>query len=444
MKKIFALILIFAAFLQGCKKETENLFGESVDERLSKTLTSFNDALVQAPGWKLFVYPKGLEDQDIEVGGLTYYVKFTDKNRVTMVSDFIIDMAEEPKESGFRLKASQRPSIIFDTYSYIHVAADPDPDVSFSPAESGGFGWGTDFDFSITQATPGDSIRLKGNFNGSEAILIKATQAEMNAAFGGSLSHILDVTADYAANNSFLNFQGAGNARIGVSFNLFLYRLNFTYLDASGDLVTISAPFSHTTYGIHFKDPVTVGGYTFQDLFWDDALGVYYINRGSGRVNITSSPTPLFPFSKSLGKLFSTINVPVTPLPGQSTLFATTYTTIKTNLKNSGYNLDLGDMSFIFDAESSLMALNVVVRQNGIPYLLQYVYYYEMNDSGLAQFVRVGSNGNASLVETSMQPLLNYIEGDIFKLDYFTGGSQILGQFVSQQHPTFFFTGTLQ
>jgi hypothetical protein len=444
MKKILVLLFVFATLLPSCKKETENLFGESVDERLSKTLTSFNDALVQAPGWKLFVYPKGLENQDIEVGGLTYYVKFTDQNRVTMVSDFLFEMADEPKESGYRLKATQRPSLIFDTYSYIHAAADPDEDVSFSPTNQGGYGWGTDFDFSFTEATPGDTIRLKGNFNGSDALLIRATQAEMTAAFGGGLSHILDVTNTFATDNSFLNFQGTGNSRIGLSFNLFLYRLNFTFLGAGGNLATVSAPFSHTTYGLHFKEPITVGGYTFQDMFWDEALGIYYINTGSGRVNITNSATPLFPFSKSIGKLFTTITVPVTPLPGQSTLFGTTYNTIKTNLKTSGYNLDLEDMNFIFDAESSTMALDVRVRQNGQLFQLWYVYYYQMNDAGLAQFALAGTNGNASLVESSMRPLLDYLEGDIFKLDYYTGSTPVLGQFTSQQNPTFFFTGTLR
>jgi hypothetical protein len=443
MKKIFALIFVFATIMQGCKKETENLFGESVDERLSKTLNSFNEALVQAPGWKLFVYPKGLENQNLEVGGLTYYVKFTDQNRVTMVSDFINDMAEDPKESGYRLKATQRPSLIFDTYSYIHVAADPDENVSFSPTQAGGYGWGTDFDFSFTEATPGDTIRLKGNFNESEAILIKATAAEMTSAFGGGLSHILDVTSEYAGNNAFLNFQGAGNVKVGVSFNLFLYRLNFTYLNNGGDLVSISAPFSHTTYGLHFKEPVTIGGYTFQDLFWDDALGIYYINTGNGRVNITNAATPLFPFSKALGKLFSTITVPVTPLPGQSPLFTTTYNTVKTNLKTGGFNLDLNDIQFIFDAESSVMVMDVYVIQGGVRFLARYIFLYQINDSGLAQFELVDANNNGITVIDSVEPLLNYIAVDIFKLDYFASGSEILGQFTSQQHPAFFFTGNI-
>ncbi|HZF64227.1 MAG TPA: DUF4302 domain-containing protein, partial [Chitinophagaceae bacterium] len=187
MKKILSIILGASVFFAGCKKETKDLFDKPVDQRLSETLTNYQNALVQAPGWKLFVYPKGLEGQAIQVGGLTYYVKFTDNNRVTMVSDFTFPMALTPKESGYRLRAAQRPSLIFDTYSYIHGAADPDPDVSFSPTSQGGYGWGTDFDFSFTEVTPKDTIKLQGNYNGSDAVLIKATQAEMTAAFGGEL-----------------------------------------------------------------------------------------------------------------------------------------------------------------------------------------------------------------------------------------------------------------
>ncbi len=115
-------------------------------------------------GWKLFVYPKAPESLDIEVGGLTYYVAFPDSNRTQMVSDFTVPMASVPKESGYRLKAFQFPSLLFDTYSYIHVAADPDENVSFSPAQDGGYGWGTDFEFSFRQLEAGDTIKTEGKF----------------------------------------------------------------------------------------------------------------------------------------------------------------------------------------------------------------------------------------------------------------------------------------
>ena len=445
MKQALSYIFFFSVILGGCKKDTDLLFDKSADERITEALNNYQTALAQAPGWKLFVYPAGLKSQDIEVGGLTYYVKFTADNRVTMVADFTIAMADVPKTSGYRLKATQRPSLIFDTYSYIHVASDPDPDVSFSPAQQGGFGWGSDFDFSFTELTPKDTINLKGNFNNSEAVLIKATQAEIDAAFGGRLGDIMSFTSDFVTNNSFLSFPASDNAKIGVSFNFFLYIINFTYL-TSGNLVTVSAPFSHTTYGLHFKEPVSVGGYVFQDLYWDDALKIYYIKVGSGRVNITGSTLPLFPFNLVLGKSISTISVPTTPLPGQSALFATRYTSVKNNLKTSGYNLDLGKMDFIFDDASKLMAWETAVTQNGVPFVIQYVYSYTLSSGSIAKFTRVSANANGALpiVQTSMAPIMNFIDNDQFKLDYFTAANPILGQFISQQNPTFFFTGTLQ
>lgn len=438
------ILLLLTGFLfAGCSKKTDELFDKPVDARLQEALTAYKTQLIEAPGWKLFVYPQGLLSQDIEVGGLTYYVTFPDSNRTRMVADFTINMASVPKESGFRVSALQKPSLIFDTYSYIHVAADPDENVSFSPTGGGGYGWGTDFEFSFTKLPPSDTMKLKGNFNSSDAYLIRATQAEMDAAFGGQLAQIMQATSNYTDNNSFLYFNAQDGSKVGVSFNLFLYRLNFSYLDG-GALVTKSAPFSHTTYGVHFKDTVNVGGYFFQDAYWDATAEVYYLDLPGGRVNIASSTQPLFPFNTVLGKSLTTITVPVDPLPGQSPDFKTAHDQVKDNLINSPYQLELGDMDYIFDDQTKTMALNVTVFQNNNAFLARYVYTYTLNSSGIADFVFVEANGNGSLIVDEMSPILDHITNDIFKMDYYTGGGGVLGQFISQDDPGFFFTGTLQ
>lgn len=445
MKQFLIYILFSTLILSGCNKETDELFEQTADERITETLNNYKTTLAQAPGWKLFVYPSRLASEGIDVGGLTYYVKFTNANRVTMVSDFTIDMADVKKESGYSLKATQRPSLIFDTYSYIHVAADPDPNISLSPTNQGGFGWGTDFDFSFTEVNPKDTINLQGNFNKSDAVLIKATQAEMDAAFGGRLGDIMTFTSDFVNNNSFLYFPASDNSKIGVSANFFLYIINFNYL-SGGNLQTISARFSHTTYGLHFKEPVTVGGYTFQDLYWDDALKLYYIKTATSRVNLAGSTSPLFPFAQALGKTITTISVPTTPLPGQSTLFTTRYNTVKTNLKTAGFNLDLGIMNFTFDDANKVMEWESNITQNGNPFVIAYVYSYTINNAGVLKFTRTSANVNGAnaTIQGNMAPLLNYIENDQFKGDYYTSSSPILAQFTSIQNPTFFFTGTMQ
>ena len=443
MKKLLIYLSILTTILSGCTREVEDLFPESVDERLNRALQEYKSALMQAPGWKLFVYPSGLASENIEVGGLTYYVSFPDSNRTIMVSDFTVDMASVPKESGYRLKASQRPSLIFDTYSYIHVAADPDPDVSFSPTQSGGYGWGSDFDFSFTTAQPGDTLVLEGNFNHSDAYMIRASAEEMQEAFSGQLANIIEATDEFGNNNPFLFFPATDNSKIGVSFNLYLYRVNFTYL-SGGDLVTLTEPFSHTTYGIHFKQPVTIGGYTFQELYWDENTQSYYLDISGNRVNITNSNEPLFPFNLVIGKSITTINIPTTPLPGQSPDLAAAYDEIEASLISGPYTLALQDMNFIFDAESKTMTLQVDVTQGGRLFLMQYGYSYTINSSNIATFTRIGANGNGSLVEGDMAPLLDHINNHSFKLDYFTDTLPVLGQFTCQSDPGFFFTGNLQ
>ena len=442
MKRLF-YILFAVLFVTGCTKKSDELFEDPADVRLAKVLTAYQDALMQAPGWKLFVYPQGLRSEDIEVGGLTYYVRFPDSNRTVMVSDFLLNMAFVPKESSFRLRAVQRPSLVFDTYSYIHVAADPDQDVSFSPTGANGYGWGTDYDFSFTEAAPGDTIVLKGNFNNSDAYLIRATEEEMTDAFNGEMGNIILATSDYISNNNFLYFSATDNSKVGVSLNLFLYRINFNYI-VGGDLVTIAAPFSHTTYGLHLKDPVTVGGYTFQDLYWDATLEVYYILNGSTRINIIDAGGPIFPFNQVIGRSLTTITVPVTALPGQSTEFANVYQTVKTNLINSDFGLELGEIAFIFDAQTGMMAMNVTVFQDGNEFLAQYIFSYAINSANLTYLTLESANNNGAAIVNEMSPLLNYLANDLFKIDYFSAPGGTLGQFTSQDNPGFFFTGTLQ
>jgi hypothetical protein len=442
-KNIWLVALVLITAFPGCVKKTDNLFTGTADERIQIVLDALESKLMEPPGWKLYVYPAGLEAQGIEVGGLTYYLQFPDSNRVSMVSDFTVDISGVPKESGFRLKAAQRPSLIFDTYSYIHIAADPDPSVSFSPTNTGGYGWGTDFDFSFTKIEPSDSITLKGNLHNSDAYLLKATQEEIDAAFGGQLTHIMEKTVEFSQSGPFLYFPAADGSNIGLTFNLFLYRINFSSL-VSGNLEGQSVPFSHTTTGLHLKYQVTIGGYTFQDLFWDENLQVYYIETGSGHVNITNATEPVFPLYAIIGISVSTVNVPVTPLQGQSAEFANVYATIKTDLKNGPYNLDLGEMNFIFDDQTKTMDLQVFVQQNGITFVCNFEYTYSIDNTGKVFFARTGADGNALAAENEMRPFLDYIENDNFLLDYFTGVSPVLGQFTSLEHPGFSFTGNLQ
>jgi len=170
MRNNLIFLLIILAGISSCKKETDPVFDKSPDDRINDTLLHYQQVLTSAPyGWKALVYPAG-------VPGSVYgfYFVFSDANRVQMFSDFNAPSTNNVRESSWRLKALQQPSLLFDTYSYLHVLCDPD--ASHNGGEYGS-GLGSDFEFAINGAQ-GDSVWLTGRFNRSKAVMIKATQQD--------------------------------------------------------------------------------------------------------------------------------------------------------------------------------------------------------------------------------------------------------------------------
>ena len=146
-----------------------------------------------------------------------------------------------------------------------------------------------------------------------------------------------------------------------------------------------------------------------------------------------------------LGKYVVDISVPTTPLAGQSPTFTSVYDDIRTNLKSSGFDLDLKEIEFLFDDASKTMILWVNVEQDGIGFVAAYFYEYTpLSASNVTKFTRTLTNGNGVAVEEEMQPLLNYMDNDDFEVDYFTGTTPALGQFTSRDNPDFFFTGNIE
>src|ERR1044072_3323098 len=139
------LYIIFAISLfASCRRDDDNLFDKSPDERLNETLTKYQTALTASTtGWNANLVTG-------DGGSYRFYFSFDDKNRVQMYSDWDTSTSSNVRESSYRLKALQQPSLIFDTYSYIHILSDPDGSVN-----GGTYGQGlkSDFEFAIDTAT---------------------------------------------------------------------------------------------------------------------------------------------------------------------------------------------------------------------------------------------------------------------------------------------------
>ena len=169
MKKITIYICV-VLLVAACNKE-KAAFNKDVDDRINEQLGNYESVITgSANGWTATL--------ETRLGSTySFYFRFNDNNRVFMFCDFDSTTAGIQKESSFRLKSLQQPCLIFDTYSYIHMLADPDASVN-----GGYYGGGliSDFEFSIDTCTA-DSILLTGRFNGSKAIMRKASVQDRTA-----------------------------------------------------------------------------------------------------------------------------------------------------------------------------------------------------------------------------------------------------------------------
>ncbi len=217
MRYLLIISFGFVLSLIGCKKEMEPVFTETPDQRLAKTLTEFETKLIGAQyGWTGKLEPRSGTP-------FYFYLIFKPNNRTSMLSDYNVNSATVLKESSYRLKALQQPTLIFDTYSYIHMLADPDPAVAGGTA---GKGYYSDFEFeydpTIAQA---DTIVLIGRFNRAKLTLIRATKQQADDFLSGGLAKAFD----FHKISAYKNYVFGGNVQSwNVGGEIFNYWKRFT------------------------------------------------------------------------------------------------------------------------------------------------------------------------------------------------------------------------
>ena len=285
MKKLVLILLIAAAGISSCKKEDDTVFDKSTDDRLNEKLDAYLTQLSGAQnGWK------GLLQTDSGRGSShSFYFKFNNQNRVQMLSDFDPASAVTLKESSYRLKALQQLALIFDTYSYLHVLADPDPTVNGGVL---GAGLLSDFEFYFESNSSADTIWLTGRINGSKMSLVRATAAEEAAYNSGQLAAGLNI------NNILTYFKRltAGTQLFDVKIDPVARQFVFSWLDGSGNLQTFTTGYYFVLGGIVFTTPFTNGSQTitgFNNMVWNPATETINLTVNGAAATITGIVVPL-------------------------------------------------------------------------------------------------------------------------------------------------------
>ncbi|MET3979625.1 hypothetical protein ABIB62_002211 [Mucilaginibacter sp. UYP25] len=436
MKKYLIYSFITIALFASCKKGVDPAAGERPEERTATALKTYDDALTGAPyGWKAFLYPSG-------GSGFSFYMTFNTSNRVSMYADINSTSTQTSSESSYRLKAVLAPSLLFDTYNYMHILADPAPEVNGGTA-----GWGlySDFEFTFDKLS-GDSILLHGNMLKSQLILVKATSAEADAYKAKQLNILVNSIVDYTAANKNLYLQLGDDIKVQTTLNITSKVLSLNWVKDNTVSQSTSA-FAFTLTGVVLKQPVVYEGKKITELTWDAAAKNLYTTVGGEKVVIQASPTPILPLHLLIGVSYNNIIVPnATNYAGWSVDFVTRRATAALATQKGPYGLRLDRMQFIFNVLESSLTVTVDIYQGNNKFLADFPYAYIKTGDGVYKFNAIPPTGNAGLIVNEMAPLTTQrIGADHFILDYFFDANtgQTLGQFKSVEHPDFAFTGSL-
>jgi hypothetical protein len=426
---IILLIILFA----GCSKDkTESIFGEKPEDRMAKVLAEYKTTLTTAPSaWRADIFPE-------DYGGYRFYFMFETNDRVTMYSDLDYETAHLPGPATYRLKAVQRPSLLFDTYSYLHWLADPDPRI-FNGVT--GQGRSIDFEYSIDTVSA-DTIQLTGISFNNKMTLVRVSQAEADSVTTYKYADIIEAAGAYTALNPWLYIQSPDGKRLQFIINKDTKTFSLVYIDDANQVRIISTPYYFTLNGFHLKTPVTYNGITFDHVYYDWTKNLFYVFIDGQRVEVQVAPSSVVPAHRLLGVDFSSLIVEPTPMAG----WTPAYTIISNNaadaILNGPYNLTLYAIQYQFDVEQQLLNLNVYVLQNGNQYLAQYPFSYTKTADGTFDFTALSFSGNASLIAADMKPMLDYIRNDHFRMDFLIAdGYGKLVTMQSVEHADFAFSG---
>ncbi len=299
MKKFLSVFLGAIILLSACKKKDEYIFDKSPDERINETLTKFQTLLTSAEnGWKGYIkVNKG--DGAI----YSFYFNFNADNRVTMVSDFDSASAVTLQESSYRLRQQQQPTLIFDTYSYVHVLADPNEENAGVVAHpnNGPVGQGllSDFEFIIDQdSISAGAIKMVGKVNGATLTLIRASKAEADIFRGGQWNTNNFVAKNFDKILTYYKRLNIGGVLYDVKFdNSNLQRkIIFSWLDGAGKLQTFSTDYFNTTNGIVLFTALQNGSQNISSISidnWNSGTNTLTINSGTVQGSLTETILPL-------------------------------------------------------------------------------------------------------------------------------------------------------
>lgn len=432
------IVLLSAGFITGCKKD-ENPILDDPDQRVAAALVEHQAQLLSAEnGWKATIYPK--------LGkGFSFYFKFDKEGKVKMLSDFNTTTAVTFQESTYRLKALQFPTLMFDTYNYIHLPADPNGSIS---GGTNGKGLTSDFEFAF-DGISGDTLKMRGIVNGNLMDMVKVTAAEATAYGTEGIKNMMDANTAFQAVNKF-PYLVSGSTKVAVSIDATAKKFTLSYFDENGVSKVVNATFAFALNGLTLSAPLTYLGTTIKDVFYDPATKQYYVNVNGTRSNVLNSPIPVLPLNGLFGPLkdYSQIEYnSATIAAGLSADFNTRFAAAKAGLAlhepTPGRTLDKVSVKINTDNTMSLLYSYRNAANGALTAMITFTYVKDAN--GVYTFTYLTADGNGGAVGYKLVSITDYFSNNKFRVDWVTnpGSGPTYGGLYNVNDNTSFFYGTL-
>lgn len=413
IKLIYACLILF--LLASCQKEYTPMLA-SPDKRIVDSLNRYKALITQDnDAWKLnFVTGNGQL--------YNFLFKFGTDNRVQMLSDISEHSAANYEESGYRLEALLRPSLIFDTYSYLHILSDPDPSVNNGTR---GVGSKADFSFSLLSQKM-DTIFLYGNYNKNKVSLVRLKQAEAQEIQDGAwLTSMRNFKTFYA--NSQYPYIVINNAQLIIGVDTAQKKLSFSTLENQVLGTTTDVSYAYDVNAINFSKAINFKNQKFDKLMWDDAASNYYLevagvkhyiqNYSQYPINIES----LFGF----GKKYAFLKIPSNKLDyGLNSDFSTLWQQSITSFKTSSKTIVSASFGFI-----NATTFEVLIIYSSSDFFGEATGTGQFNAQALYTVTGGGTNftlddgtysGNWTANEAHLLPFKNYFANASFNAKWVT------------------------
>lgn len=400
MKKcLFFLMVLLGA---GCDKTEEHIFTQTPDERLKATADEYRHMLLSAPnGWFLAVDTR-------TDGAYRFWMSFQENGQVGMLADLDATFggagatSAVPCVASWRLKALLAPSLIFDTYSYLHILADPEGKHNGGKNSEGLV---SDFEFRIVDADNG-GINLIGNYNGRLARMERAAPVEAELAVQGGLKKVIEHHREFLTANKYPTIEVDGKKYL-VRPNF--RKTEFAYTDEDGALTeqTVGSYLDfqgitqeHAHGNVCFFEPVVIDGWSIQGMKW--AEDKYLVEIAGKTYELVDNLRPPYPLDLGYSRTFTRLYADPSKLEGTWTdpFVSEVYTPAYSRLKGVSRVIQELYCQFVMNAVSGrpVMELGVTYlnTSNGRKFTAKWQYAYVVNEDGTITFTDREQTGSTN------------------------------------------------